>query len=77
VAVLEEASGAVAVAALALLHHFTDEGFVDWVTSDGLVRWMSVKVKICWIRSGTNLHHGKMLCAVVSLEQSIAGPALD
>jgi hypothetical protein len=75
--VFEEAGGAVAIAALALLHHFADESFVDWVASDGLVRWMSVNVGVQWMGSDTNLHHGKMLCAVVSLEQSIAGPALD
>jgi hypothetical protein len=38
VLVLEKASGAVAVAAFALLHHFADESFVDWVASDGLMR---------------------------------------
>lgn len=36
VLVLKEAGGAVAIAALALLHHFADEGLVDLVTGDGL-----------------------------------------
>ena len=34
--VLEETGGAVAIAALTLLHHFTDERFVDLIASDGL-----------------------------------------
>jgi hypothetical protein len=37
VLVLEETGGAVAIAALALLHHFADERLVDLVTSDGLM----------------------------------------
>ena len=34
--VLKEAGGAVAVAALALLHHFADERLVNLVAGDGL-----------------------------------------
>jgi hypothetical protein len=37
VLVLEKAGGAVAVAALALLHHFADERLVDLVAGDGLM----------------------------------------
>jgi hypothetical protein len=37
VLVLEEAGGAVAVAALALLHHFADKRLVDLVAGDSLV----------------------------------------
>lgn len=36
VLVFEEAGGAVAIATLALLHHFANEGLVDLVAGDGL-----------------------------------------
>ena len=74
--VLEESCGTVAVAALALLHDFADKGLVDRVASHGLeVR--SAQIQLYRIGVSAYLHHGKMLCAVVRLEQSISCPALD
>lgn len=41
VLIFEEACGAVAITALALLHYFANEGFVDLVASDSLTKIVS------------------------------------